>query len=310
MTGEFEMSQKEAFTLIELLVVIAIIALLLSIIMPALNKVKEQAGTLVCKTKLFNFGKAFFAYASDNNDHFPMNGQRDASGNLPVWNGNYPTGPYWDGRILPYLFPEYSSLDPAEKNKVALENAGASAKEMEIFKCVSSKWDEDSKFWDDQISNYTDLALVRTANAFPRSYRMNSWLGGHANENGTQTWNSWPDSFKNSIKTSQVSNSGGTFLVIDGKISDGGCYNSIYTAMGRGFFDIKTAHAVKWDGRTFADTWSDARKSTVGRTNALMADGHVGQFIRYYTPDTDENGEVYWSAGHPDNKYKYKFAAR
>lgn len=60
------MKSKKGFTLIELLVVISIIALLLSILMPALSKVKEQARILVCKTNLHQWGIAIMTYTSDN----------------------------------------------------------------------------------------------------------------------------------------------------------------------------------------------------------------------------------------------------
>jgi len=65
------MDKKKGFTLIELLVVISIIALLLSILMPSLQKVKQQARILVCKSNLHQLGVANVSYAADNNDWFP-----------------------------------------------------------------------------------------------------------------------------------------------------------------------------------------------------------------------------------------------
>lgn len=55
-----------AFTLIELLVVIAIIALLMGILMPALNKVKESARETVCKSNLSGIGVGVLIYIQDN----------------------------------------------------------------------------------------------------------------------------------------------------------------------------------------------------------------------------------------------------
>jgi len=60
------LKNNKGFTLIELLVVIAIIALLLSILMPALSKVKQQAKTLICKTNLKSIGMIVLLYLEDN----------------------------------------------------------------------------------------------------------------------------------------------------------------------------------------------------------------------------------------------------
>ena len=58
------------FTLIELLVVIAIIALLLSVIMPALRQAKQLAQTVICKSNLHQWNMVFKMYTEDHNDTF------------------------------------------------------------------------------------------------------------------------------------------------------------------------------------------------------------------------------------------------
>lgn len=61
---------NKGFTLIELLVVIAIIALLMSILMPALNRVKSSAKAAACQSNLHQWGVIWMTYAEDHDGHF------------------------------------------------------------------------------------------------------------------------------------------------------------------------------------------------------------------------------------------------
>ncbi len=65
--------RPRAFTLIELLVVIAIIALLVSILMPSLQKAKEMAKDILCSSNQKNITYGFFLYAQDYDDMIPYN---------------------------------------------------------------------------------------------------------------------------------------------------------------------------------------------------------------------------------------------
>lgn len=66
--------KRRGFTLIELLVVIAIIALLMSILMPALTKVKMKARGVVCMANMRQQSLLFTLYTNDNDGRYPKRG--------------------------------------------------------------------------------------------------------------------------------------------------------------------------------------------------------------------------------------------
>jgi len=83
--GNKIMKKRMAFTLIELLVVISIIALLLSIMMPSLQKAQNAARNVVCKSNLKQWGVIGQMYTDSYDGHFPQGWYTNDIDNKQLW---------------------------------------------------------------------------------------------------------------------------------------------------------------------------------------------------------------------------------
>jgi len=126
-------ASTKGFTLVELLVVIGIIALLISILLPSLNRARETANKIKCASNLRQVGQAILLYANDNKGAYPRTIYNQA-GSATWSTGASSSDPFVTGTIV--------SANDVSAALFLLLRAGDIT--SEVFVCPSSnasKWD-------------------------------------------------------------------------------------------------------------------------------------------------------------------------
>jgi prepilin-type N-terminal cleavage/methylation domain-containing protein/prepilin-type processing-associated H-X9-DG protein len=165
---------RDGFTLIELLVVIAIIAILIGLLVPAVQKVRAAAARSQCQSQLKQLALACHTY-HDANKNLPQNMLFSISGSGTYGTGNY--GWSWIAMILPYI--EQGNLytgaglgnknaagQPTSKLNVTVNGVAVIATPIPVLRCPSDP-DVATTLWTDRadvsptsvaITNYKGVA--------------------------------------------------------------------------------------------------------------------------------------------------------
>jgi prepilin-type N-terminal cleavage/methylation domain-containing protein/prepilin-type processing-associated H-X9-DG protein len=249
-----KLNRKSGFTLVELLVVISIIALLLAILMPALQKVRESAKTVLCQSNLKDMGTASLMYCQSNGDAvFPYLTGNQNRNTIRCW----PT----------YLAPYIGSQKGEQNSRTGYwsQSGDSIDKVLKVFKCPTSKdafgWSWDGLRYGVNRSHSTEDFRDQYPTSVPVIVRVSAMSRAGERLLISDSMDNVPSVIKfNSTQVAMRGPTGGA----DGKTYSGQFVwaadgtSSAAAALGWGFFPVADRHR--------------------GGSSALFLDGHAMWF--------------------------------
>lgn len=247
--------RRRGFTLIELLVVIAIIAVLIGLLMPAVQKAREAAARIKCSNNLHQLGLAMHMY-HDVNQAFPPAFAKPSNYGWSVW-------------LLPYVEQQnlFNILNPLVTDLTLSSNTALS---LSIFACPSDPAPGTINTW---FGNYAKSDYVVSEQVSD---------GGSAINMSTVT-----DGLSNTIMIGERDMMKQVGAVWPGRDSANSILSSVESVIGRPTWPINTSFPGLPDSNCMRFAWSSYH---IGGANFSFCDGAVHYLINSLATDpTQEN---------------------
>lgn len=272
MKSEFRPSYR-GFTLLELLVVVAVIAILASLLLPALAGAKARGRSVSCMNNVRQLSLACMLYCDDNSDRFPYNlGTSEIKARAA------------QDQFINWVSPVMSwELDPDNTNTVLLTQGGIGnylARTPKVYKCPAD-------------SVVSDIQAAAGWAGRVRSISMNAMVGnaGEFCADGANTNNPY---YKQFFKVTQVPRASNIFVFIEehpDSINDGYFLDQPDRAR---WMDLPAANHNGSANLTFADGHAETRRWISGSTKPAAKPDAAK--LPFYISSGDR-ADFYWLMG-------------